>query len=155
MNLHGGGVEESLGRNQKISNYTPVLRVPQVGKEFIVYVASQEHVIDAVLVQEDGGKEFIVAFVSQRLLDVKVRYAFLEKLCLSLYYACAKFRHYILMSQCTVVCQHDVIKYMLHKPILSGRLGKWAYSLIEYDLPLESLRARRGQWLLISLSITR
>jgi hypothetical protein len=108
-------------------------------------VASQEHVIDVVLVQEDGGKEFIVTFVSQRLLDVKVRYAFLEKLCLSLYYVCAKFRHYILMSQCTVVCQHGVIKYMLHKPILSGRLGKWAYSLIEYDLPFESLRARRGQ----------
>jgi hypothetical protein len=34
---------------------------------------------------------------------------------------------------------------MLHKPILSGRLGKWAYSLIEYDMAFESLKTRRGQ----------
>jgi hypothetical protein len=34
---------------------------------------------------------------------------------------------------------------MLHKPILSGRLGKWAYSLIEYNLVFKSLRARKGQ----------
>jgi hypothetical protein len=44
-----------------------------------------------------------------------------------------------------VVSQHDVVKYMLHKPILSGRMGKWAYSLIEYDLKYEPLRAIKGQ----------
>jgi hypothetical protein len=64
-------------------------------------VAAQEHVIDAVLVQEDGGKEFIVELISRRLLDAEIRYTFLEKLCLSLHYACSKFRHYILMSRCT------------------------------------------------------
>jgi hypothetical protein len=44
-----------------------------------------------------------------------------------------------------VVCQHDVVRYMLHKPILSGRSGKWAYSLVEYDLAFEPLRAKKGQ----------
>ena len=34
---------------------------------------------------------------------------------------------------------------MLQKPILSGRIGKWAYALVEYDLAYESLRAVRGQ----------
>ena len=34
---------------------------------------------------------------------------------------------------------------MLQKPILSGRIGKWAYGLIEYDLTYESLRAMKGQ----------
>jgi hypothetical protein len=102
-------------------------------------------VIGVVPVQEGGGKEFIVAFISQRLLDYEARYTFLEKLCLSLHFARGKFRHYILMSWCAIVCQHDVIKHMLYRPILSGRLGKWAYSLIEYDLAFESLRARRGQ----------
>jgi hypothetical protein len=62
-----------------------------------------------------------------------------------LYYACAKFRHYILSRTCTVVSRHDVIKYMLQKSILSGRIGKWAYSLVEYDLKYEPLHATRGQ----------
>jgi ribonuclease HI len=66
-------------------------------------------------------------------------------MCLALYYACNKFRHYILSNACTVVCQHDVIKFMLHKPILSGRIRKWAYSLVEYDLSYEPLHAMKGQ----------
>jgi ribonuclease HI len=44
-----------------------------------------------------------------------------------------------------VTSQTDVIKHMLHKPILSGRLSKWAYSLIEYDLVYESLKSIKGQ----------
>jgi hypothetical protein len=61
---------------------------------------------------------------------------FVEKLCLALYYACTKFIHYILSSVCVVSCQYDVIKHMLHKLVLKGRMGKWAYALIEYDLLL-------------------
>jgi hypothetical protein len=29
--------------------------------------------------------------------------------------------------------------------ILSGRIGKWAYALIEYDLPYEPLKSMKGQ----------
>jgi len=34
---------------------------------------------------------------------------------------------------------------MLQKPILSGRISKWAYGLVEYDLACEPLRSMRGQ----------
>jgi hypothetical protein len=34
---------------------------------------------------------------------------------------------------------------MLYWPILCGRIGKWAYTLIEYDLTYEPLRALKGQ----------
>jgi hypothetical protein len=68
-----------------------------------------------------------------------------EKLCLSLYYACSKFRHYILSSSSIVACQDDVIKHMLLKPILSGRICKWAYVLVEYDLAYEPLRSMKEQ----------
>jgi hypothetical protein len=86
-----------------------------------------------------------MAYVSQRLLDDETRYIFMEKLCLSLYYACSKFKHYILSSSCIVACQYDVIKHMLLKPILSERMGKWAYALVEYDLAYELLRSMKGQ----------
>ena len=39
----------------------------------------------------------------------------------------------------------DVIKHMLQKPILIGRIGKWAYALVEYDLAYESLKSVKGQ----------
>jgi hypothetical protein len=34
---------------------------------------------------------------------------------------------------------------MLQNPIMSGRIGKWAYALIEYDLAYESLKSMKGQ----------
>ena len=97
---------------------------------FRLYIAAQDRVIGAVLAQEDDGKEYIIAYLSHRLLDAETRYVFIEKLCLSLYYACTKFRSYLLSSTCVVACQADVVKYMLHKLILSSRIGKWAYALI-------------------------
>ena len=39
----------------------------------------------------------------------------------------------------------DAIQNMLHRPILSGRIGKWAYALIEYDLAYESLKSMKSQ----------
>jgi hypothetical protein len=44
-----------------------------------------------------------------------------------------------------VACQYDIIKHMLLKPILSGRIGKWAYALVEYDLAYERLWSMKGQ----------
>ena len=76
---------------------------------------------------------------------METRYAFLEKLCLCLFYSCSKLRHYLLSSTCVVTCQVDVIKYMLQQPILRGRIGKWAYALIEYDLAYQPLKAMKGQ----------
>jgi ribonuclease HI len=38
-----------------------------------------------------------------------------------------------------------VIKYMLQNQIMSGRIGKWAYALIEYDLAYEPLKSIKGQ----------
>jgi hypothetical protein len=70
---------------------------------------------------------------------------FLKKLCLALYYACSNFCHYLLSSSCTIICCHDIIKCMLQKPILSGRLGKWAYALTEYELDYKPLSAVKGQ----------
>jgi ribonuclease HI len=102
-------------------------------------------VLGAVLTQEEAGKEFMVAYASRRLVDAETRYARVEKLCLSLYFACSKFRHYILSNHCTVACQYDVIRYMMQRPILSGRVGKGAYSLVEYDLSYETLKAMKGQ----------
>jgi hypothetical protein len=37
------------------------------------------------------------------------------------------------------------MKYMLQQPILCGRIRKWAYTLIEYNLAYEPLKSMKGQ----------
>jgi hypothetical protein len=123
----------------------PVLRAPRKGVLFKLYIAVEDKVIGAVLTQEDEGKEYVITYLGRCLLDPETRYVHIEKLCLSLYFAYAKMRHYLLSSTCVVACQADVTKHMLYRPILRRRIGKWAYALIEYDLTFESLKTLMGQ----------
>jgi hypothetical protein len=112
---------------------------------FRLYITAKDKVIGDILTQETKGKEHVVAYQSRMLVDAETRYTFIEKLCLCLFYACIKCRCYLLSSYCIVSRQTDVIKYMLQNPIMSGRIGKWAYALIEYDLAYEPLKSMKGQ----------
>jgi hypothetical protein len=51
----------------------------------------------------------------------------------------------LLSSTSIVACQANIIRHMLQQPILSGRIRKWAYALIEYNLAYESLKSMNGQ----------
>jgi hypothetical protein len=44
----------------------------------------------AVLTQVMEDKEHIITYLSRYLIDAEIRYSFIEKLCLSLFYACSK-----------------------------------------------------------------
>ena len=67
-----------------------VLKAPRRGVPFKLYIAAEGKVIGAVLTQETEGKEYVVTYIDQRLIDAETRYTFIEKLCLSLYHACTK-----------------------------------------------------------------
>ena len=94
----GAGQQKAFDNIKKYLLNPPVLHAPKSGTPFRLYIAAQDKVIGAVLMQEDGGKEHIIAYLSRRLIDAETRYVFIEKLCLSLYYACTKFRPYLLFS---------------------------------------------------------
>jgi hypothetical protein len=128
----------------EILSSAPILKAPQVGVSLRLYIPAEDKVIRVVLTQATKGKEHVVTYLSRRLVDAKTRYTFIEKICLCLFYAYTKCMCYLLSSHCTVYGQTDVIKYMLQNPIMSGRIGKWAYALIEYELTYEPLKSMEG-----------
>jgi ribonuclease HI len=141
----GAEQKEAFDLIRKYLSSAPVLKAPQAGVSFRLYIAAEDKVIGAVMTQETEGKEHVVTYLSRRLVDAETRYTFIERLCLCLFYACTKCRCYLLSSHCTVSGQTDVIKYMLQNPIMSGRVGKWAYALIEYNLAYKLLKSMKGQ----------
>jgi hypothetical protein len=62
-----------------------MLKAPQAGVPFRLYIAVEDKVIRVVLTQETEGKEHVVTFLSRRLVDAETRYTFIEKLCLCLF----------------------------------------------------------------------
>jgi hypothetical protein len=71
---------------------------------FWLYIAVEDIVIGAVLMQVMECKEHIITYLSRRLINAETRYSFIENLCLSLFYACSKLRNYLLASTCVVAC---------------------------------------------------
>jgi hypothetical protein len=141
----GADQQHTFDDNQKYLSSPPVMKAPMAGTPFRLYITAKDAVIRAILTQVIEGKDRIITYLSRCLIDAETRYSFILRLCLSLFYAYSKLRYYLLASTCIVLCQADVIKHMLLQPILSGRIRKWAYALIEYDLAYESLKSIKGQ----------
>jgi hypothetical protein len=141
------GAKQQLAFDEikKYLSLPPVMKTPKVGVPFRLHITAKDSVIGAVLTHVTDGKEHIITYLSRHLIDAETRYSFIERLCLSLFYACSKLRHYLLSSTCIIASQADLIKHMLQQLILSGRIGKSVYALIEYDLAYESLKSMEGQ----------
>nr|ABA95591.1 retrotransposon protein, putative, unclassified [Oryza sativa Japonica Group] len=141
----GAEQQKALDNIKEYLSSPPVLIPPRKGVPFRLYLSAGEKSIGSVLIQELEGKEMVVFYLSHRLLDAETRYSPVEKLCLCLYFSCTRLRHYLLSNECTVICKTDVVKYMLSAPILKGRVGKWIFSLTEFNLRYESPKAVKGQ----------
>ena len=62
-----------------------MLKAPRRGVPFRLYVETEDKVIVAVLTQETEGKEYVITYISRRLIDVDTRYIFImfvSQLCL-------------------------------------------------------------------------
>nr|XP_028949231.1 uncharacterized protein LOC114821334 [Malus domestica] len=124
----------------------PVLVPPQRGKPLKLYISASERSIGSLLAQNnEGGKEQAVYYLSKILTEVETRYSPVEKLCLALYFTASKIRHYMLPCHVHIIAKTYVIKYMLSRPMLAGRIGKWILALSEFSFQYIPQRAVKGQ----------
>ncbi|KAI5338832.1 hypothetical protein L3X38_018104 [Prunus dulcis] len=78
------------------------------------------------------GKEHAVCYLSRTLTELERRHSAIERLCLALYFTAVKLRHYMLPFTIYIIATTDLIKYMLTRPMLRGRIGKWTPAVLEF-----------------------
>ncbi|XP_070665269.1 uncharacterized protein [Malus domestica] len=88
---------------------------------------------------------FMDGHAGQNLNPPEINYSAVEKLCLAVFFAASKLRHYMLPSVTQVIAQTDVIRYMLTRPIVKGRIRKWTMALSEFSLQYVPQKAVKGQ----------
>ncbi|CAN6691976.1 unnamed protein product [Malus baccata var. baccata] len=120
----------------KIQPLTLLLKLKDKEKKSIGSLLAQNN---------EGGKEQAVYYLSRILTKVETRYSPIEKLCLALYFTTSKLRCYMLPCHVHIIAKTDVIKYMLSKPMLTGRIGKWILALSEFSFQYVPQRAVKGQ----------
>ncbi|XP_050369176.1 uncharacterized protein LOC126787313 [Argentina anserina] len=146
----GPAQQAAFDKIKEYLTHPPVLRLLQPGIPLKLYISASPYSIAGLLAQDgdgEGGKkiEHAVYYLSQTLLEAETRYSRIERLCLALYFAGTKLRHYMLSFTTVVVAQTDLVKYMLTRPMLRGRIGKWILVLSEFFLQYTPLKALTGQ----------
>jgi hypothetical protein len=101
--------------------------------------------ITTVVVQVHDSKEKVVFYLSRRMLDTETRYHEMEKLCLCLFFTCTKLRHILLFAEIIVICKSNIIKHILSALMLKGWLGKWMFTLSEFDIQYQPAKVVMGQ----------
>ena len=65
-----------------------------MGKKFYLYLIVSREAVSAALVREEEKVQWLVYYISKRLLDVETKYLELEKLAVALVIASRKLRPY-------------------------------------------------------------
>ncbi|KAI5350701.1 hypothetical protein L3X38_003592 [Prunus dulcis] len=136
-----------LKMNPKKKNSTFFfLSPPKRGRPLKLYVSTSEVSIGSLLVQDNKeGKEQAIYYLSRTLTEVERRYSAIERLCLALYFTAVKLRHYMLPHTIYIIAKTYLIKYMLTRPMLRGRIGKWTLVLTEFTFRYVPQKAVKGQ----------
>jgi RNase H-like domain found in reverse transcriptase len=82
--------------------------------------------------QEDNQNK--IYYLSRMMVGAEHWYSPIEKHCLALIFTVKKLRHYMLAHKVVLISKVDPLKYLMTRPILTGRLAKWAIILTEFNI---------------------
>ncbi|KAL0458507.1 UNVERIFIED_CONTAM: hypothetical protein Slati_0477900 [Sesamum latifolium] len=124
----------------------PVLGAPTPGKPLILYIAAQERSIGALMAQEnEEGKVKALYYLSRTLIENELKYSPVEKVCLALFYAIKKLRHYFEAYSIRLISRADPVKFVMSRPVFSGILAKWSIVFNQYEIEYVPQKAIKGQ----------
>ncbi|XP_071909679.1 uncharacterized protein [Coffea arabica] len=142
--------EECQQAFDKIKDYLlhpPVLVPPKPGRPLIMYLSVLDEAMGCVLGQHDesGKREQAIYYLSKKFTAYEANYSFLERSCCALAWAVQKLRHYLLSHTTYLISRSDPLKYLLGKPMPTGRMAKWQMILSEFDIIFTTQKAIKGQ----------
>ncbi|KAG9444902.1 hypothetical protein H6P81_016242 [Aristolochia fimbriata] len=126
----------------------PVLIAPIVDRPLLLYITAQEKSVGALLAQcDENNKERSLYYLSRTLVGAELNYTPIEKTCLELIFAIQKLWHYLLEHSTNLISRTDPLKYIMSRPILFGRLAKWALLLSEFEINFAMRNQRLANFL--------
>ncbi|CAL9030023.1 unnamed protein product [Prunus brigantina] len=146
--------QEAYKRVQQIITKLPTMRAPIPGLPLKLYLAATSTAVGALLAQDDhSGEESPIYYVSRQLRGAEMRYSKTELLCLALVYAAQRLRHYFLAHKLHLIVKSDPVRYLLTRPVLSGRLARWLLQLSEFDITRTTPKAIKEQAVIDMLAL--
>jgi len=110
----------------------PVLALPDIYQNFVIYCDASRKGLGAVLMQN----ERVIAYASRQLKTHEVNYPTHDLELASVVHALKIWRHYLLGKRCDIYTDHKSLKYIFTQKELNLRQRRWLELMKDYDLQL-------------------
>ena len=130
--------EEAFQRLNALLCANPVLRSPDLGKEFILQTDASEFGVGGVLSQIDNtGSDQPVAYYSKKLLPREQRHSTIEKKCLAIKLATQAFQVYLLGRPFVIQTNHRALEWLDKLRENNAKLSRWSLALQPFQIQVQ------------------
>lgn len=140
--------QRSFEQLKQAMTETPVLKMPDFSKPFVVETDASGKGIGAVLMQDNHP----IAFASKALAPKHLGMSVYEKELLALVLAVTKWRAYLLGRHFIIKTDHHSLKYLVEQKLVTPVQQKWLSKLLGFDY---EIRYKRGSENVVADSLSR
>ena len=129
--------DRAFARVKLLLTESPVLRVPDFFKKFIIYVDASEAGAGAFLAQQHGDDLSIIAYFSQRVNHSQRHYSATQNDCSAVMLAVQHLIPYLWGKHFECVTHHAALRYLYKMQDASNMVCRWAIALQSYDFTVK------------------
>ncbi|GBO17450.1 Transposon Ty3-I Gag-Pol polyprotein [Araneus ventricosus] len=121
---------------QALTSY-PILTYPRTDKDFILDTDASNEGIGAVLSQNTGNEERVIAYFSKSLGKPERNYCVTRKELLAIVKSIEHFHHYLYGRKFLLRTDHASLRWLLNFMEPEGQIARWIQRLQEYDFEIQ------------------
>jgi hypothetical protein len=124
--------EESFQIIKKKLTTAPVLTLPDIHQDFVVFCDASRQGLGCVLMQN----EKVIAYASRLLKPHEQNYPTHNLELAAIVHALKIWRHYLIGNKCHIFIDHKSLKYIFTQPDLNLRQRRWLELIKDHDLEI-------------------
>ena len=132
--------ENSYNELKSALSKAPVLRLPDMNKEFVLQTDASDVGLGAVVMQRYDGLLFPVCYANRKLLPREKNYSVVERECLALVWAVQKFHVLLYGKRFTLQTDHASLAHINKAKLTNSRVLRWSLILQEYWFRVEAIK---------------
>ncbi|GBM66822.1 Retrovirus-related Pol polyprotein from transposon 297 [Araneus ventricosus] len=116
----------------------PILTYPRIDKDLILDTDASNEGIGALLSQNIGNEERVIAYFSKRLGEPERNYCVTRKELLAIVKSIEHFHHYLYGRKFLLRTDHASLRWLLNFKEPEGQIARWIQRLQEYDFEIQN-----------------
>lgn len=121
---------------------SPILRMPDFSKEFIVHTDASGTGIGSTLFQEHDGQVFPVCYSSRALNQHELNYSTLQLECLAIVFALQKYQQYLEHREFQLHTDCSALTWLLNHPRQVGKIARWISFINSFKFQIHHIKGK-------------